>query len=105
MIRMNDACPTKHLQFLNAWWLPNVTENIRDHPAIGRVDHGGDRAGFPGSRADHGPAAGPSQRQDPRREDPMGRDAEAARAYEAAIARSEDLAERDFLQRHREAIT
>jgi RNA polymerase sigma-70 factor (ECF subfamily) len=35
----------------------------------------------------------------------LGRNAEAAAAYEAAIARSENLAERDFLQRSRQALT
>ncbi|MPY88823.1 MAG: sigma-70 family RNA polymerase sigma factor [Luteitalea sp.] len=35
----------------------------------------------------------------------LGRNAEAAVAYEAAIARSENAAERDFLQRRRQALT
>jgi RNA polymerase sigma-70 factor (ECF subfamily) len=35
----------------------------------------------------------------------LGRNAEAAVAYEAAIARSENAAERDFLQRSRQALT
>ncbi|HEV2027579.1 MAG TPA: RNA polymerase sigma factor [Candidatus Dormibacteraeota bacterium] len=35
----------------------------------------------------------------------LGRNAEAARAYEAAIARTENAAERDFLQRTRDALT
>jgi RNA polymerase sigma-70 factor (ECF subfamily) len=35
----------------------------------------------------------------------LGRNAEAALAYEAAIARSENAAERDFLQRSRQALT
>jgi RNA polymerase sigma-70 factor (ECF subfamily) len=35
----------------------------------------------------------------------LGRNAEAALAYEAAIARTENAAERDFLQRSREALT
>jgi RNA polymerase sigma-70 factor (ECF subfamily) len=35
----------------------------------------------------------------------LGRNAEAAAAYEVAIARSENLAERDFLQRSRQALT
>ena len=35
----------------------------------------------------------------------LGRDAEAALAYEAAIARTENAAERDFLQRRRQALT
>jgi RNA polymerase sigma-70 factor, ECF subfamily len=35
----------------------------------------------------------------------LGRNAEAALAYEAAIARSENAAERDFLRRGREALT
>jgi RNA polymerase sigma-70 factor (ECF subfamily) len=35
----------------------------------------------------------------------LGRNAEAALAYEAAIARTENAAERDFLQRSRQAIT
>ena len=34
----------------------------------------------------------------------LGRDAEAALAYEAAIARTENAAERDFLQRSRDAL-
>ena len=34
----------------------------------------------------------------------LGRNAEAARAYEAAIARSENATERDFLQRSRQAL-
>jgi RNA polymerase sigma-70 factor (ECF subfamily) len=34
----------------------------------------------------------------------LGRDAEAARAYEAAIARTENTAEREFLQRSRDAL-
>ena len=34
----------------------------------------------------------------------LGRTSEAALAYEAAIARSENAAERDFLQRSREAL-
>jgi RNA polymerase sigma-70 factor (ECF subfamily) len=35
----------------------------------------------------------------------LGRDAEAARAYEAAIARAGNAAEREFLQRRRQAVT
>ena len=35
----------------------------------------------------------------------LGRNAEAAQAYEAAIARTENAAERDFLQRSRQALT
>jgi RNA polymerase sigma-70 factor (ECF subfamily) len=35
----------------------------------------------------------------------LGRDAEAAQAYEAAIARTENAAERDFLRRSRRALT
>ena len=35
----------------------------------------------------------------------LGRDAEAAPAYEAAIARTENAAERAFLQRSRSALT
>ncbi|MQA83397.1 MAG: sigma-70 family RNA polymerase sigma factor [Streptosporangiales bacterium] len=35
----------------------------------------------------------------------LGRDAEAARAYDAAIARTENAAERDFLRRRRQALT
>ena len=35
----------------------------------------------------------------------LGRDAEAARAYEAAIARTENATERDFLRRRRQALT
>jgi RNA polymerase sigma-70 factor (ECF subfamily) len=35
----------------------------------------------------------------------LGRTAEAARAYEAAIARTENATERDFLQRSRQALT
>jgi len=35
----------------------------------------------------------------------LGRNAEAARAYEAAIARAENAAEREFLQRRRQAVT
>jgi RNA polymerase sigma-70 factor, ECF subfamily len=35
----------------------------------------------------------------------LGRDAEAAQAYEAAIARTENAAEREFLRRRREALT
>ena len=35
----------------------------------------------------------------------LGRKAEAARAYEAAIARTENATERDFLQRSRQALT
>jgi RNA polymerase sigma-70 factor, ECF subfamily len=35
----------------------------------------------------------------------LGRTAEAALAYEAAIARTENAAERDFLQRSRQAPT
>ncbi len=35
----------------------------------------------------------------------LGRHAEAARAYEAAIARAENAAEREFLQRRRQAVT
>jgi RNA polymerase sigma-70 factor (ECF subfamily) len=35
----------------------------------------------------------------------LGRNAEAALAYEAAIARAENAAERDFLQRRRQAVT
>jgi RNA polymerase sigma-70 factor (ECF subfamily) len=35
----------------------------------------------------------------------LGRNAEAALAYEAAIARTENAAERDFLQRSRQALT
>ena len=42
-----------------------------DAPAPGRAHHRGDRARVPGARADHGPAAGPGQGQDPRREDPV----------------------------------
>jgi RNA polymerase sigma-70 factor (ECF subfamily) len=34
----------------------------------------------------------------------VGRDAEAALAYEAAIARTENAAERDFLHRSRQAL-
>jgi RNA polymerase sigma-70 factor (ECF subfamily) len=34
----------------------------------------------------------------------LGRNAEAASAYEAAIALAENTAERDFLQRRREAL-
>jgi RNA polymerase sigma-70 factor, ECF subfamily len=34
----------------------------------------------------------------------LGRDAEAARAYEAAIARTENASERDFLRRSRDAL-
>ena len=34
----------------------------------------------------------------------LGRDAEAALAYEAAIARTDNAAERDFLQRRRQAL-
>jgi RNA polymerase sigma-70 factor (ECF subfamily) len=34
----------------------------------------------------------------------LGRSAEAALAYEAAIARTENAAERDFLQRRRQAL-
>jgi RNA polymerase sigma-70 factor, ECF subfamily len=34
----------------------------------------------------------------------LGRTAEAALAYEAAIARSQNVAEREFLQRHRQAL-
>ena len=56
------------------------------HPALGRgaqvaltlrllggLDHRGDRARLPGPGADHGPAPGPRQGQDPRREDPLPR--------------------------------
>jgi len=35
----------------------------------------------------------------------LGRNAEAALAYEAAIARADNAAERDFLQRRRQAVT
>ena len=35
----------------------------------------------------------------------LGRNAEAALAYEAAIARAENATERDFLQRSRQALT
>ncbi len=35
----------------------------------------------------------------------LGRDAEAALAYEAAIARTENATERNFLQRSRQALT
>jgi len=35
----------------------------------------------------------------------LGRDAEAVRAYEAAIARTENAAERDFLRRRRQALS
>ena len=42
-----------------------------DAAAARRADHGGDRARVPGPRADHGPAAGPGQGQDPRRADPV----------------------------------
>ena len=35
----------------------------------------------------------------------LGRDAEAAVAYEAALARTENAAERDFLRRRRAALT
>jgi len=35
----------------------------------------------------------------------LGRNTEAAQAYEAAIARSENATERDFLQRSRQALT
>jgi RNA polymerase sigma-70 factor (ECF subfamily) len=35
----------------------------------------------------------------------LGRDSEAALAYEAAIARTENAAERDFLQRSRQSLT
>ncbi len=34
----------------------------------------------------------------------LGRDTEAAQAYEAAIVRTENTAERDFLRRRRQAI-
>jgi len=34
----------------------------------------------------------------------LGRDAEAASAYEAAIVRTENAAERDFLRRRRQAL-
>jgi RNA polymerase sigma-70 factor, ECF subfamily len=34
----------------------------------------------------------------------LGRDAEAAHAYEAAIARTENRTERDYLQRRRKAL-
>ena len=34
----------------------------------------------------------------------LGRNAEAALAYDAAIARSENAAEREFLQRRRQAV-
>ena len=42
-----------------------------DAAAARRADHRGDRARVPGARADHGPAAGPGQGQDPRRADPL----------------------------------
>ena len=35
----------------------------------------------------------------------LGRDSEAALAYEAAIGRTENAAERDFLQRSRQSLT
>ena len=35
----------------------------------------------------------------------LGRKAEAARAYDAAIARTENAAERDFLERRRQALS
>jgi RNA polymerase sigma-70 factor (ECF subfamily) len=35
----------------------------------------------------------------------LGRDAEAARAYDAAIARAGNAAEREFLRRRRQAVT
>jgi RNA polymerase sigma-70 factor (ECF subfamily) len=35
----------------------------------------------------------------------LGRNAEAALAYEAAIARTENATERDFLARRRQALT
>jgi predicted RNA polymerase sigma factor len=35
----------------------------------------------------------------------LGRNAQAALAYEAAIARTENATERDFLQRRRQALT
>ncbi len=35
----------------------------------------------------------------------LGRNVEAALAYDAAIARTENAAERDFLQRRRQALT
>ena len=35
----------------------------------------------------------------------LGRNAEAALAYEAAIARTENVTERDFLRRSRQALT
>jgi RNA polymerase sigma-70 factor, ECF subfamily len=35
----------------------------------------------------------------------LGRNAEAALAYEAAVARTDNATERDFLQRSRQALT
>ena len=50
----------------------------RAHAAAARrADHRRDRARLPGAGADHGPAAGPGQGQDPRRRDPVPRPAEA----------------------------
>ena len=42
-----------------------------DAAAARRAHHRGDRARVPGPRADHGPAAGAGQGQDPRRADPV----------------------------------
>ena len=42
-----------------------------DPPAARRADHHRDRARVPGAGADHGPAAGPGQGQDPGRADPL----------------------------------
>ena len=42
-----------------------------DAAAARRADHRGDRPRVPGAGADHGPAAGPGQGQDPRRPDPV----------------------------------
>ena len=55
-----------------------------DAAAARRADHGGDRARVPRARADHGPAAGPGQGQDPRRPHPVPRAARGRPARPAA---------------------
>ena len=42
-----------------------------DPAHAGRADHGRDRPGLPGQRADHGQAAGPGQAEDPERGHPL----------------------------------
>ena len=74
--RHDDDVPDDRLRLMFTCCHPALSIGRAGRPDAahaGRHVHGRDRPGLPGPRADHGPAAGPGQAQDPPRRHPLRR--------------------------------